>query len=70
MDRLYLILAVWQDRAAAWWHATRRALRSLWRCHGRHANDLVIEPGRIFLSCSTCGRRTAGWDCRLTTGRN
>lgn len=64
---LCLVLADWQDRRVAWWHRTRRQVRSWYRCRGHHTDALILEPHRIFASCTTCGRRTPGWDCQLAS---
>lgn len=68
-DPLFVALADRQDLIAAALYPLRRRLRSLWLCHGRHTDTLVITAHRVYVHCATCQRNTPGWDCRLDAPR-
>jgi hypothetical protein len=69
LDYIYLRLAHWQDWLTARLHHLRLTARTLWLCHGDHADELIITPHRVYLHCTTCHRVTAGWHMQLTQHR-
>lgn len=47
--------------------AIRHRLGSAWcGVTTGHADTLVFEPQRVYLSCGSCGRETTGWRVAMT----
>lgn len=44
-------------------------MKSLHCLLGSHGDVLVVEPGRVYLRCTSCLRETTGWDVRVVGPR-